>query len=81
MAALAAQDNVFFENQAKTDADGDRITVDQNTALLDAAAQNKSLSDADPAHWVGKISRNAPCPCGSGKRYKHCHGAFTDAKS
>jgi SEC-C motif-containing protein len=19
-------------------------------------------------------SRNAPCPCGSGKRYKHCHG-------
>jgi uncharacterized protein YecA (UPF0149 family) len=21
------------------------------------------------------ISRNAPCPCGSGKRYKHCHGA------
>jgi FkbM family methyltransferase len=22
-----------------------------------------------------QISRNAPCPCGSGKRYKHCHGA------
>ncbi|MPT48119.1 MAG: preprotein translocase subunit SecA [Sphingobium sp.] len=22
------------------------------------------------------ISRNAPCPCGSGKRYKHCHGAL-----
>jgi preprotein translocase subunit SecA len=22
----------------------------------------------------GKISRNAPCPCGSGKKYKHCHG-------
>ena len=21
------------------------------------------------------ISRNAPCPCGSGRRYKHCHGA------
>ena len=20
------------------------------------------------------ISRNAPCPCGSGKKYKHCHG-------
>ena len=27
----------------------------------------------DPATW-GKISRNAPCPCGSGKKYKHCHG-------
>jgi hypothetical protein len=22
------------------------------------------------------VRRNAPCPCGSGKRYKHCHGAF-----
>ena len=21
-----------------------------------------------------KISRNSPCPCGSGKKYKHCHG-------
>ncbi len=28
----------------------------------------------DPTTW-GKISRNAPCPCGSGKKYKHCHGA------
>jgi preprotein translocase subunit SecA len=22
----------------------------------------------------GKVQRNAPCPCGSGKKYKHCHG-------
>jgi len=28
----------------------------------------------DPATW-GKVSRNAPCPCGSGKKFKHCHGA------
>jgi preprotein translocase subunit SecA len=24
----------------------------------------------------GKVPRNAPCPCGSGKKYKHCHGQF-----
>ncbi|QND16577.1 preprotein translocase subunit SecA [Rhizobium leguminosarum bv. trifolii] len=29
----------------------------------------------DPATW-GKIGRNETCPCGSGKKYKHCHGAF-----
>ncbi|KKX27861.1 preprotein translocase subunit SecA [Rhizobium sp. LC145] len=29
----------------------------------------------DPATW-GKVGRNEPCPCGSGKKYKHCHGAF-----
>jgi len=27
-----------------------------------------------PETW-GKVARNAPCPCGSGKKYKHCHGA------
>ncbi len=27
----------------------------------------------DPKTW-GKVSRNDPCPCGSGKKYKHCHG-------
>ncbi len=27
----------------------------------------------DPATW-GRVARNAACPCGSGKKYKHCHG-------
>jgi preprotein translocase subunit SecA len=31
---------------------------------------------ADPSTW-GKVQRNAPCPCGSGKKYKHCHGAYS----
>jgi len=29
----------------------------------------------DPSTW-GKVGRNEACPCGSGKKYKHCHGAF-----
>jgi preprotein translocase subunit SecA len=33
-----------------------------------------TVNRADPASW-GTVSRNAPCPCGSGKKYKHCHGA------
>ncbi|WP_242095198.1 preprotein translocase subunit SecA [Sphingomonas sp. CROZ-RG-20F-R02-07] len=33
----------------------------------------------DPADWMGQVSRNAPCPCGSGLKYKHCHGAVTSA--
>ncbi|TVR83323.1 MAG: preprotein translocase subunit SecA [Rhodospirillales bacterium] len=31
------------------------------------------LDPNDPSTW-GRVSRNAPCPCGSGKKYKHCHG-------
>jgi preprotein translocase subunit SecA len=27
----------------------------------------------NPSTW-GKVARNAPCPCGSGKKFKHCHG-------
>ncbi|MEA2989951.1 MAG: preprotein translocase subunit SecA, partial [Alphaproteobacteria bacterium] len=29
----------------------------------------------DPNSW-GKVGRNEVCPCGSGKKYKHCHGRF-----
>ncbi|MDF2689981.1 MAG: preprotein translocase subunit SecA, partial [Microvirga sp.] len=29
----------------------------------------------DPSSW-GRVSRNEPCPCGSGKKFKHCHGQF-----
>ena len=28
-----------------------------------------------PSTW-GKVGRNEACPCGSGKKFKHCHGAF-----
>ncbi|MGI9426718.1 MAG: preprotein translocase subunit SecA [Hyphomicrobiaceae bacterium] len=31
------------------------------------------LDPDNPATW-GKVARNAVCPCGSGKKYKHCHG-------
>ena len=30
---------------------------------------------ADPSSW-GKVARNEACPCGSGKKYKHCHGVL-----
>ena len=29
----------------------------------------------NPATW-GKVGRNEDCPCGSGKKYKHCHGKY-----
>jgi len=33
------------------------------------------LDPNDPSTW-GKVPRNKPCPCDSGKKYKHCHGAM-----
>lgn len=46
-------------------------------AGLKANPSQPTVPDFDPANpqtW-GKVARNAPCPCGSGKKYKHCHGA------
>ncbi|MDZ5455559.1 preprotein translocase subunit SecA [Azohydromonas lata] len=33
--------------------------------------------DTDPAGEVPKVGRNDPCPCGSGKKYKQCHGKLS----
>ncbi len=41
--------------------------------VLEAERPAPAVDPADPATWKN-ISRNAPCPCGSGKKYKHCHG-------
>ena len=70
----------------------DPLTGDDDSADRDAAALGlvstriprlnipSSVSSdgvgSDPATWEGTVSRNAPCPCGSGEKYKHCHGAF-----
>jgi preprotein translocase subunit SecA len=35
--------------------------------------RSDTIDPNDPATWRN-ASRNAPCPCGSGKKYKHCHG-------
>jgi preprotein translocase subunit SecA len=66
----------------------DPFSADDDTADIDAAARgmmpNVPLLNIPqpqfPQRDVGgnvveaPISRNAPCPCGSGKKYKHCHG-------
>ena len=38
-------------------------------------AQAMPRNPKDPTSW-GKVGRNEPCPCGSGKKFKHCHGRY-----
>jgi preprotein translocase subunit SecA len=39
------------------------------------AADAQAQASQTPVHREGpKVGRNDPCPCGSGKKYKHCHG-------
>jgi preprotein translocase subunit SecA len=48
-------------------------------ALTGAMAAAAELTEVDPddlAEWHRAVSRNAECPCGSGKKFKHCHGVL-----
>jgi preprotein translocase subunit SecA len=43
---------------------------------FDVATKERGVRDPlKPETW-GKVGRNDDCPCGSGKKYKHCHGAY-----
>ena len=42
---------------------------------LQSSGSTPLQDTGNPEEW-GKVGRNEPCPCGSGKKFKHCHGAF-----
>jgi preprotein translocase subunit SecA len=46
-----------------------RPTIEQSESLLDQKEFRRPASSR-------KVGRNEPCPCGSGRKYKHCHGAL-----
>lgn len=49
----------------------------RDIALVASAREHGSDKKAEPSHTprrVHKVGRNAPCPCGSGKKYKYCCG-------
>jgi preprotein translocase subunit SecA len=58
----------------------EEMTPEQLQAMHDAAARphmapmHHTFDPQNPDTWHN-TPRNAPCPCGSGKKYKHCHGA------
>ncbi len=45
----------------------------ERRAPLQTRKTEAGVNPKNPATW-GRVSRNAECPCGSGKKYKHCHG-------
>jgi len=55
----------------------DPITGEDEISSLavPVAERGSTRNPDDPSSW-GKVGRNEPCPCGSGKKYKHCHGRY-----
>jgi len=51
----------------------DDMDMSDGKARIKPFPTKQVFNQDDPSTW-GKTSRNAPCPCGSGKKFKHCHG-------
>ncbi len=49
--------------------------ADRQQARLGVTVKKQPVDAADPNTWAS-TPRNNPCPCGSGKKYKHCHGVM-----
>ena len=64
--------SVQQERQQKAKVDVNKLQASRMAAAAAAGQGDKSK----PAPMVAekKVGRNDPCPCGSGKKYKHCHG-------
>ena len=48
--------------------------VRETNGIPDGLGDTRELQKQMPVKVEQKIGRNDPCPCGSGKKYKNCHG-------
>jgi preprotein translocase subunit SecA len=83
-ATLPIQEQAPLKEGRKEKTDLSRLKA--NKEDIDAAGQDYAVNEKDyydpsgvavkqqPVKAAPKIGRNDPCPCGSGKKYKHCHG-------
>ena len=69
----AARQQLAFEHtQVSAMAEVEKKVVGDNSAFANKSARTQTVVREEP-----KIGRNTPCPCGSGKKYKQCHGALS----
>jgi preprotein translocase subunit SecA len=76
---------IVFTVQIRTPEDVEETAphADVQNVQYQHAGFDEALGDSDevqpqqPADSGPKVGRNDPCPCGSGKKYKHCHGKLS----
>lgn len=74
---ITAQDDMqAFEDQRRADAPQNMQFLHQEESLLDDEMEDNVIV-ATFKRDEKKIGRNDPCSCGSGKKYKNCHGSLT----
>lgn len=62
------------EAQLPRRTDRRRMSESRDDLLSQAHSNTQQRQKPEPVKVEKKVGRNEPCPCGSGKKYKHCHG-------
>ena len=72
------QEQLIRQLQAQQAAAQRQLETATTSGVADAAAGPalEGFVESDPTTW-GNPGRNDPCPCGSGKKFKHCHGRLS----
>ncbi|MDF1587752.1 MAG: preprotein translocase subunit SecA [Gammaproteobacteria bacterium] len=74
---VRAQEDVEAVEQQRRQAGAVEYQHDQSDAMGDDSEQDAMPTHQEPITRDGrKVGRNDPCPCGSGKKFKQCHGAI-----
>ncbi len=79
MIRLIQEDTVRHLYQLRIEKPQERKAVAQVTATSGGEAVKPGTKPSQPVSKGEKIGRNSPCPCGSGKKYKHCCGRNASA--
>jgi preprotein translocase subunit SecA len=63
----------MVESHPEPASSGGDLALAEAAPMQITMVQQAAFDQNDPTTW-GNTARNAACPCGSGKKYKHCHG-------
>ncbi|MBT3906348.1 MAG: preprotein translocase subunit SecA [Rhodospirillaceae bacterium] len=71
---METREDPAFQN---LDSTPEQLSDDRPLAAPMRSREAANVLDPDDASTWGRVSRNQTCPCGSGKKYKHCHGKLS----
>ncbi len=70
---IESREDPAFQSDNAGGAYGEEDQTVTAVAPMRSRKAAEEIDPGDPSTW-GRVSRNQPCPCNSGKKYKHCHG-------
>lgn len=68
---------ILSKVQIQAESDVEAVEEQHRKSEVATEFQHKSTDSLDPKQEVPRVGRNEPCPCGSGKKYKQCHGKLS----